>query len=293
MIGITYTPQLLGSCSMSKLTPIFNSVVGWANMYTKATSGKGKLTSVQLKAAAKSFPVGGTTNSPNIRTGGSGDGTSKPPRRTTSRRATGKTDSKPTGKTFTGYRTLVAAHINKELGLSGSSSAQLKIKIGGEESGVSAFVKSKFNSGDVDILNKIVAKEIAHEVKKGSGDYTAVATKSKRRTATNLKDKGMSKRDMWSSIKNKSAAIKAQFGLGNTSPWRGTTVEMRKYYDWAMGGTTDPKPDPKPARRTGGKTDRQSTSSKIARPYGSKKIADSEMKKHKQDLDQEFGKEEV
>ena len=33
---------------------------------------------------------------------------------------------------------------------------------------------------------------------------------------------------------------------------------MRQYYDWVMGGTTDPKPDPKPTRRTGGKTDTKS-----------------------------------
>ena len=194
MIGITYKPQLLASCSMSNLTPIFNSITGWANMYTKAEDTSNgtqpKLSASEMKKAAKAFPVGGTSTRPS-----SGASSSRSSRRSTS------TSSTPsdgyTRRNYRGTRYIVGSQLDDP--------TTLKKIIADIQAG-KLDVSTDFFKKDQDTVKDALAKAAQTDPKVKKAAKKALA-KAKKKTGKKVKKKGKSsgkKKDTWTYRKGKS-----------------------------------------------------------------------------------------
>ena len=197
MIGITYKPQLLASCPMSNLTPIFNSITGWANMYTKAkdtaNGTEPKLNASEMKKAARAFPVGGTTNNPS--SGGSGGGTG----------GGNSTSSKPAASTpsdgykrrkYKGKRYIVGSQLDDP--------ATLKKIVADVQAG-NLDVSTDFFKKDQDTIKDALkeATKTSPKVKKAAKKALA---KAQKKTGKKVKKKGESSsktRDTWTYKKGK------------------------------------------------------------------------------------------
>ena len=228
--------------------------------------------STVLQYGSKFVSSGGTGGGDPDTTTDSGDGTSKPSRRSTSRRTTGKKPTSPTTKSFTEVRKFVAEFVNKELGLSGKSASGLKITMGKKTEGVSEFVRTRYKT-NMSLLNQICAKEVSVTVSKGSNSVTITPTVKKKPKKPLKKSDGAPDRSgMYAVLKAYGLdKIRSELGVSG-SLWTISTAKMKEYYAHAQSGGKPSKKSPtsnknKKSPTSNKKVNNSNTGLKKATPY--------------------------